>query len=155
MGFSDSFHPITSIFSNLYFLGVLIVSVAIQYFMVEYGGDYVQTSPLSPDQWSICFLLALPTLLIDLLSRSTTSLLLLSKPTSKELNGLHENKEKGWLSRKIVLVSLFVGLAAVLFLVPSQTILEHVPVPPSQKEQFHRFLHLDFFRNSKFKPRPW
>jgi magnesium-transporting ATPase (P-type) len=55
-----------NVFSGLHknpiFLMISVVTVAGQYFLVQHGGDFVKTTPLSPDIWFKCILLASLTL---------------------------------------------------------------------------------------------
>lgn len=42
---------------NPIFVAIIAFTVTAQYILVQYGGDFVKTSPLSPDQWYKCILL--------------------------------------------------------------------------------------------------
>ncbi len=53
----DVFDPFKNLASSPMFLAVIIFTVAAQWAIVEYGGDFTQTSPLSYDEWKITFAL--------------------------------------------------------------------------------------------------
>jgi magnesium-transporting ATPase (P-type) len=49
----DRFDPIRSLSQSPMFLLVIFFTVICQWFIVEYGGDFTQTSPLSFDEWRL------------------------------------------------------------------------------------------------------
>ena len=57
------------LFTNPIFVGIIIATVAVQYGLVEYGGDFFRTSSLNQDQWIKSALLASLTLPIGGLMR--------------------------------------------------------------------------------------
>jgi magnesium-transporting ATPase (P-type) len=53
----DRFDPIRSLSESPMFLLVIFFTVGAQYFIVEYGGDFTQTYPLSLQEWRITAML--------------------------------------------------------------------------------------------------
>ena len=45
------------LFENPLFIFIVIFTCIAQYFLVQYGGDFVKTTPLDPEQWIKCILL--------------------------------------------------------------------------------------------------
>lgn len=53
----DVFNPFKNLAQSPMFLAVIVFTVLCQWFIVEYGGDFTQTSPLSLEEWKITCLL--------------------------------------------------------------------------------------------------
>lgn len=45
------------LFENPLFIGIVLFTCVAQYFLVQYGGDFVKTTPLNQDQWIRCIVL--------------------------------------------------------------------------------------------------
>jgi len=58
----DDMDCFRGLFSNPIFVSIIIVTVAVQYGLVEYGGDFFKTTSLDADQWMKSVLLASLTL---------------------------------------------------------------------------------------------
>ena len=54
----DDFNVFEGVFTNAIFIGVIVVTLGVQYLLVKYGGDFMKTSDLDADQWYKSFLLA-------------------------------------------------------------------------------------------------
>jgi len=48
----DSFKPFASLASNPFFIAIIAVTGIGQYFIIEFGGNYTQTVPLTEDEWA-------------------------------------------------------------------------------------------------------
>ena len=53
----DEMNVFHGLFSNVMFIAIIIFTVVAQYFIVEYGGDFVRVVPLDNEQWIKCILL--------------------------------------------------------------------------------------------------
>lgn len=53
----DDLNVFRSLHKNTLFVGILLFTAVAQYFIVQYGGDFVRTVPLSPEQWLKCIML--------------------------------------------------------------------------------------------------
>ena len=53
----DVFNPFKNLGQSPMFIGVIVFTIIAQYFIVTYGGDFTQTTELSPDEWKITFVL--------------------------------------------------------------------------------------------------
>jgi len=60
----------SGIFTNKVFVGVMTFTFVVQYLMVQYGGDFTGTAPLSVDEWLYCIGIGACGLPIGLLLRS-------------------------------------------------------------------------------------
>lgn len=49
----DSFKPFANLFSNPFFLVIILVTLGGQYLIVEFGGNFTQTVPLNEDEWAM------------------------------------------------------------------------------------------------------
>lgn len=58
----DDMNVFKGLYKNPLFIMIIMFTVAAQYGIVEFGGDFVKTTPLSEDQWWKCILLAALTL---------------------------------------------------------------------------------------------
>jgi P-type Ca2+ transporter type 2C len=54
----DTFDIFQGLFGNPIFIGVIVVTIIVQYFIVEQGGSFVGTCHLNEEQWYRCILLA-------------------------------------------------------------------------------------------------
>jgi len=50
----NEFNVFKGVFSNAIFIIIMIFTVAVQYLIVQYGGEFTDTAPLSPKQWLVC-----------------------------------------------------------------------------------------------------
>jgi len=53
----DVFNPLKMMHKSPMFLGVIVFTIIAQWFIVTYGGDFTQTTPLTAEEWKITFLL--------------------------------------------------------------------------------------------------
>jgi magnesium-transporting ATPase (P-type) len=53
----NDFNVFRRLHKNALFMGIVIFTMIVQYVIVEYGGDFVKTTPLTADQWIKCVLL--------------------------------------------------------------------------------------------------
>lgn len=53
----DDMNVFKGLHKNLLFIGIIIFTVVAQYGLIEYGGDFVRTTHLTPDQWIKCITL--------------------------------------------------------------------------------------------------
>jgi magnesium-transporting ATPase (P-type) len=53
----DDFNVFRRLHKNTLFMGIVIFTMVAQFFIVEYGGDFVKTTPLTAEQWIKCVLL--------------------------------------------------------------------------------------------------
>lgn len=53
----DIFNPFKNLGQSPMFIAVIVFTVISQWVIVEYGGDFTQTSPLSFEEWKITFML--------------------------------------------------------------------------------------------------
>jgi magnesium-transporting ATPase (P-type) len=67
--FNDPRNIFKGFFNNKIFIGVIIVSIGCQIFLVEVGGEFVKTAPLSPILWLICVGFASMTMIVGVLIR--------------------------------------------------------------------------------------
>jgi magnesium-transporting ATPase (P-type) len=58
----DDMNVFKGLFENPIFIAIVVFTLGAQYAIVEFGGDFVKTAPLSVDQWIKCFALAACTL---------------------------------------------------------------------------------------------
>lgn len=52
---NDEMNVFKGLFKNFLFISILIITMVIQYGLVEYGGEYVGTVHLTNDQWYFFF----------------------------------------------------------------------------------------------------
>eukprot|EP01040_Poterioochromonas_malhamensis_P007392 gene7392-7974_t len=65
----DEWNPFEGVWSNNIFLGVTIVTIGTQIFLIEVGGDFVKTTSLTPIQWLITVALGAIGLPVGMLMR--------------------------------------------------------------------------------------
>eukprot|EP00978_Attheya_sp_CCMP212_P013690 scaffold34398_cov51-Attheya_sp.AAC.5 len=65
----DTFNPFRNLSTSPMFLAVIIFTVIAQWFIVEYGGDFTQTAPLTFDEWKITSLLGAVSIPVGYLMR--------------------------------------------------------------------------------------
>lgn len=53
----DTMNVFKGLFTNGLFMAIIVFTVAAQYAIVQFGGDFVRTVPLDADQWVKCILL--------------------------------------------------------------------------------------------------
>jgi len=51
----DEMNIFSNFFNNPIFIGVMIFTLGAQYLIVQYGGEFTATHPLTGQQWLICF----------------------------------------------------------------------------------------------------
>jgi len=66
---ASSVNILKGILSNVYFIGIIVFTVAAQYGIVTYGGDWTKTAPLTDAQWVQTVTIASATLPLGLLMR--------------------------------------------------------------------------------------
>jgi magnesium-transporting ATPase (P-type) len=59
----------TTLFDNPIFVGVTVLTVGLQYLLIEYGGEFMQTSPLTGTQWLITILMGLVSIPVGVMMR--------------------------------------------------------------------------------------
>jgi magnesium-transporting ATPase (P-type) len=52
--FAAEFNILRGIFTNIVFHSVMIFTIVVQFLIVQYGGDFAQTRPLTAKQWAAC-----------------------------------------------------------------------------------------------------
>ena len=65
----DDYRVFSGLLGNPVFCGVLLVTVAIQIILIQFGGDFLKTSPLNLSQWLITIALGAVTLLVGFLAK--------------------------------------------------------------------------------------
>ncbi|GMI24186.1 hypothetical protein TeGR_g7000, partial [Tetraparma gracilis] len=65
----DDFRPVKLLHKSPMFLGVIFITVAGQYWIVQYGGDFTSTVPLNEDEWIITAVLGAFSIPVGLLMR--------------------------------------------------------------------------------------
>jgi len=54
---NNELNVFAGLFNNSIFLSILVFTIIVQWFFVEFGGDFTSTRPLTPHDWLICILL--------------------------------------------------------------------------------------------------
>lgn len=65
----DTFSPFTNLSTSPMFLAVIIFTLLAQWFIIEYGGDFTQTYPLSYEEWKVTGLLGAMSIPVGYLMR--------------------------------------------------------------------------------------
>ena len=65
----DVFDPFKKLGTSPMFVVVIIFTIIAQWFIVEYGGDFTQTYPLSFEEWEITFMLGAMSIPVGYLMR--------------------------------------------------------------------------------------
>jgi magnesium-transporting ATPase (P-type) len=65
----DTFNPFRNLSTSPMFLAVIIFTVLAQWFIVEFGGDFTQTAPLSFEEWKTTALLGAMSIPVGYLMR--------------------------------------------------------------------------------------
>jgi len=52
---NGEFNVFSRLFTNIVFVGVMIFTNVMQFIIVQYGGHFTSTAPLSLNQWLLCF----------------------------------------------------------------------------------------------------
>eukprot|EP00753_Platysulcus_tardus_P006997 PLAT14760.1.p2 GENE.PLAT14760.1~~PLAT14760.1.p2 ORF type:complete len:1060 (-),score=639.07 PLAT14760.1:215-3394(-) len=68
-GIRDEKNPFAGLFGNVIFMGVIVVTVVLQLLLVTFGGDFVQTVPLTFVQWLATIALGAISIPVGLLMR--------------------------------------------------------------------------------------
>lgn len=111
----DRFDPIRSLSKSPMFLMVILFTVVAQWFIVEYGGDFTQTAPLSFDEWRLTVGLGAFSLPVGFFMR----LIPVSEDpeTFAGVERKKAKKDKSWLTVLLaVLVPIFAAIIYQLFL---------------------------------------
>ena len=109
----DKFDPVRSLSQSPMFLMVIIFTVIAQFCIVEYGGEFTQTMPLTWDEWKVTVGLGAISLPVGFFMR-----LIPVREDPDTFAGItrkneEEKKDNGWL--KILLGVLFPILCAIVY----------------------------------------
>lgn len=66
---SNDYNIFNNLFNNYIFMFIIIFTISIQYVIIEYGSDFIQTIPLTTNEWLKCILLGSLSLTIGGLMR--------------------------------------------------------------------------------------
>jgi len=65
----DELNVFSNFFSNYIFVGVMILTVIVQYLMVQFGGIWTQTAALNIQEWCVCIAIGFLSLPVGILLR--------------------------------------------------------------------------------------
>ena len=95
----DDWNVFSGLNRNPVFLGVIAVTIILQIILVEFGGEFVETSALSPMQWVSTVLLAMLTWPVGVCMRcipiTEDEASFVSHDTSEWYSGVNVNDAKG------------------------------------------------------------
>lgn len=90
---SDSYNVFSNLLDNFYFIGVFIVTIVIQYVMIQYGGRMTRCSPLTGDEHAFCLLVGSTSLIAGLALKFTPESLTKKIPSLFNENENNDNSK--------------------------------------------------------------
>jgi len=106
----DVFDPFKKLGTSPMFVVVIVFTIIAQWFIVEYGGDFTQTYPLSFEEWEITFMLGAMSIPVGYLMR-----LIPIDEDPESFAGIGDSMPKKKPTSPVGMLSLLIPLAAGLY----------------------------------------
>jgi len=103
----DVFDPFKKLGTSPMFVVVVVFTIIAQWFIVEYGGDFTQTHPLSFEEWEITFMLGAMSIPVGYLMR-----LIPIDEDPESFAGIGDSMPKKKPTSSFGMLSLLIPLAA-------------------------------------------
>jgi len=113
----DTFDPLNNILKSPMFLGVIVSTIVGQYFIVEFGGDFTSTVPLTQEEWVITAMMGAFSVPLGLFMRIVPVSESESSFAGEKKEGQDEGASKQGLGEKIWNLLFIVFLMLVAYVV--------------------------------------
>lgn len=67
---TNGLNSFAGVFTNFIFVGIIVVTVALQFLIIEFGGGFMDTKPLTTPQWGVCILLGVLSIPLGFIQRT-------------------------------------------------------------------------------------